>query len=75
MDCLHRLVLGKRRGRQVRQQTIQDWLAGQRVSDVMRRDYTGVSPDSTLEQLVNEHIWTSLTHPRSSEHPLGRRTG
>ena len=49
MDCLHRLVLGKRRGRQVRQQTIQDWLAGQRVSDVMRRDYTGVSPDSTLE--------------------------
>jgi len=41
---------------QVRQQTIQDWLAGHRVSDVMRRDYTAVSPDSTLEQLVNEHI-------------------
>jgi Zn-dependent protease len=41
---------------QVRQQTIHDLLAGHRVSDVMRRDYTAVSPSSTLEQLVNEHI-------------------
>ena len=41
---------------QVRQQTIHDLLAGYRVSNVMRRDYTAVSPGSTLEQLVNEHI-------------------
>ena len=41
---------------QVRQQTIHDLLAGHRVSDAMRRDYTFVSPEATLEQLVNEHI-------------------
>ena len=40
----------------VRQQTIQDLLAGHRVSDVMRRDYTTVSPGTTMEVLVNEHI-------------------
>jgi Zn-dependent protease len=41
---------------QIRQQTIHDLLAGHRVSDSMRRDYTAVSPGTTLEQLVNEHI-------------------
>jgi predicted transcriptional regulator len=41
---------------QLRQQTIHDLLAGHRVSDAMRRDYTLVSPDTRLEQLVNEHI-------------------
>ncbi len=41
---------------QLQQQTIHDLLAGHRVSDAMRRDYTAVSPGSTLEQLVNEHI-------------------
>lgn len=41
---------------QVQQQTIHDLLAGHRVSDIMRRDYTIVSPDSSLEQLINEHI-------------------
>lgn len=41
---------------QVRQQTIHDLLANHRVSDTMRRDYTVVSPGTTLEQLVNEHI-------------------
>ena len=41
---------------QVQQQTIHDLLAGHRVADVMRHDYTAVSPGSTLEQLVNEHI-------------------
>jgi len=41
---------------QVQQQTIHDLLAGHRVSDTMRRDYTAVSPGATLEQLVNEHI-------------------
>jgi Zn-dependent protease/CBS domain-containing protein len=40
----------------VRQQTILDLLAGHHVSDAMRRDYTLVDPDTTLEQLVNEHI-------------------
>jgi Zn-dependent protease len=41
---------------QVRQQTIHDLLAGHHVSDIMRRDYTIVSPGTSLEQLVNEHI-------------------
>ena len=50
MDCLHRLVS------EIRQQTIQDLLAGHHVADAMRRDYTVVKPGDTLEQLVNEHI-------------------
>ena len=41
---------------QLRQQTIHDLLAGHHVVDAMRRDYTTVSPDATLEQLVTEHI-------------------
>jgi len=41
---------------QIRQQNIHDLLAGHRVSDAMRRDYTVVSPGTSLEQLVNEHI-------------------
>jgi len=41
---------------QVRQQTIHDLLGDHRVSDVMRRDCTMVSHDTTLEQLVDEHI-------------------
>jgi Zn-dependent protease/CBS domain-containing protein len=43
-------------GSQVQQLTIHDLLTGHRVADVMRRDYTAVSPSATLEQLVNEHI-------------------
>jgi Zn-dependent protease/CBS domain-containing protein len=41
---------------QVRQQTVHDLLANHRVGDAMRRDYVVVSPTTTLEQLVNEHI-------------------
>jgi Zn-dependent protease len=41
---------------QVRQQTIDDLLAGHCVSDAMRRDYTVVSPGDTVEKLINEHI-------------------
>jgi Zn-dependent protease/CBS domain-containing protein len=41
---------------QVQQQTIHDLLAGHRVSDAMRRDFTIVNPGSSLEQLINEHI-------------------
>jgi len=41
---------------EIRQQTIQDLLAGHYVADAMRRDYTVVKPGDTLEQLVNEHI-------------------
>ena len=43
-------------GSQVRQQTIHDLLANHRVADVMRRDFTVVSPNISLEQLVDEHI-------------------
>jgi len=41
---------------QIRQQNINDLLAGHHVADAMRRDYAAVLPDTTLEQLVNEHI-------------------
>jgi Zn-dependent protease len=41
---------------QIRQQTIHDLLAGHRVADAMRRDYTSVSPETTLEQLITEHL-------------------
>ena len=41
---------------QIQQQTVHDLLAGHRVADAMRRDYTTVRPSATLEQLVNEHI-------------------
>ena len=41
---------------QIRQQTIHDLLAGHYVADAMRHDYTTVSPDTALEQLVTQHI-------------------
>jgi Zn-dependent protease/CBS domain-containing protein len=41
---------------QLKQQTVHDLLAGYRVSDTMRRNYTIVSPGASLEQLVNDHI-------------------
>jgi Zn-dependent protease/CBS domain-containing protein len=41
---------------QVQQQMLERVLAGHNVSAAMRRDYTAVTPDTTLEQLVNDHI-------------------
>lgn len=41
---------------QIHQQTIHDVLAGHHVVDVMRRDYTSILPNTTLEQLINKHI-------------------
>jgi Zn-dependent protease len=41
---------------QIRQQTIHDLLEGHHVADAMRRDYTAILPDTTLEQLINTHI-------------------
>jgi CBS domain-containing protein len=41
---------------QIRQQTIHDLLDGHHVADAMRRDYPSVSPETTLEQLVTEHL-------------------
>jgi Zn-dependent protease/CBS domain-containing protein len=41
---------------QVQQQMLERVLAGHRVSEAMRRDYVAVTPDTTLEQLVTEHI-------------------
>jgi Zn-dependent protease len=41
---------------QIRQQTIHDLLAGHHVADSMRRDYTSILPDTTLAQLINQHI-------------------
>ena len=41
---------------QIRQQTIHDLLAGHHVADAMRRDYTAILPNTTLEQLINQHI-------------------
>jgi len=41
---------------QIHQQTIHDLLAGHHVADTMHRDYTSVSPDDTLDQLVTDHL-------------------
>ena len=41
---------------QIHQQTIHDLLAGHHVTDAMRRDYTSILPNTTLEQLINKHI-------------------
>jgi CBS domain-containing protein len=41
---------------QIHQQTIHDLLAGHQVSDTMRRDYTAISPNTSMEQLINQHI-------------------
>ncbi|HVM71770.1 MAG TPA: site-2 protease family protein [Anaerolineales bacterium] len=41
---------------QVHQQTIRDLFAGRHVSDAMRSDFIVVSPEETLEKLVNEQI-------------------
>ena len=41
---------------QIHQQTIHDLLAGHHVTDAMRRDYTSVSPDASLDQLVTDHL-------------------
>lgn len=41
---------------QVQQQRLQDVLAGHTVRQAMHRNYTIVSPDTTLETVVNDHI-------------------
>ncbi len=41
---------------QVQQQTLQDRLAGHRVSQAMSRNYTGIPAETTLQQLVDYHI-------------------
>jgi Zn-dependent protease len=44
---------------QLRQQTFQDMLANHRVSEAMHCDCSTVSPETTLEQLVREHVLAS----------------
>lgn len=41
---------------QVQQQTLHDLLANHTVSDVMNRDYSIISAETTLQQLVDRHI-------------------
>ena len=41
---------------QIQQQTIHDLLVGHHAADAMRRDYTSILPDMTLNQLINQHI-------------------
>ncbi len=41
---------------QSHQQTIHDLLAGHHVADTMRRDFIAILPNTTLEQLINQHI-------------------
>ena len=41
---------------QIHQQTMQDLLKGHYVRDTMRRNYTAIMSETTLEQLVNQHI-------------------
>jgi Zn-dependent protease/CBS domain-containing protein len=42
---------------QVQQQTVMDLLMGHTVSQAMSRSFTIVSPNTTLEQLADEHIF------------------
>jgi Zn-dependent protease len=42
---------------QVQQQTVQDLLAGHTVSQAMSRNFTVISPDTTLQQLTDDHIF------------------
>ena len=41
---------------EIHQQTLHDLLDGHHVVDTMRRDFTTISPNTTLEQLINQHI-------------------
>ncbi len=41
---------------QIHQQTIHGLLEGHHVADTMRRDYAAILPNTTLEQLINQHI-------------------
>jgi Zn-dependent protease/CBS domain-containing protein len=41
---------------EVQHETLERVLAGHKVSEAMRRDFTAVAPDTTLEELVNDHI-------------------
>ena len=41
---------------QIHQQTIHDLLAGHHVSDAMRSDYTAILPNTSLNQIIHEHI-------------------
>ena len=41
---------------QIQQQTLQELLAGHRVSDVMNRNYAVIPGETTLQQLVDYHI-------------------
>jgi Zn-dependent protease/CBS domain-containing protein len=41
---------------QVQQQKVQSLLAGHKVSEAMRRNYAAVRPDTSLEEIVHDHI-------------------
>jgi Zn-dependent protease len=43
-------------GSQIQQQRVEDLLAGHRVSEAMSRSYTAIPADTTLQDLVDEHI-------------------
>ncbi|MEJ2263202.1 MAG: site-2 protease family protein [Anaerolineales bacterium] len=43
-------------GSQIQQVKVEDLLAGHKVADAMSRNYTTVPGDTTLQQLVDEHI-------------------
>ena len=42
---------------QVQQQTVQDLLAGHTVSQAMNRSFTVITPDTTLQELADDHIF------------------
>lgn len=41
---------------QISQQTMHDLLSGHHVSDVMRKHYVTIFPNTTLEQIIHKHI-------------------
>jgi Zn-dependent protease len=41
---------------QIHQQSTHDLLEGHHVMDIMRRDYTAIMPNTSLEELISKHI-------------------
>jgi Zn-dependent protease len=41
---------------QIQQQTLHDLMAGHHVTEAMRRDFSSICADCTLDQLINKHI-------------------
>lgn len=55
-------------GAQIQQQRLHSLLAGHKVSEVMSRNFTAIDPQTTLQQVVDEHILGSSTRSLIVQH-------